>query len=65
MDSHFLAGVVINLILVCLGGYLVMRGKSLKSNLTNQKTMVSPNALIIIGVLLIIINVLQIIGFAQ
>jgi len=42
-----------------------MRGKSLKSNLTNQKTMVSPNALIIIGVLLIIINVLQIIGFAQ
>jgi hypothetical protein len=41
MDSHFLAGVVINLILVCLGGYLVMRGKSLKSNLTNQKTMIS------------------------
>jgi hypothetical protein len=62
MDSHFLASVVINLVLICVGGYLVMRGKALKSDLTNQQTMVSPNALIIIGVLLIAINALQIIG---
>lgn len=64
MDSHFLAGVVINLVLICVGGYLVMRGKALKSDLTNQQTMVSSNALIIIGVLLIAINALQIIGLA-
>jgi hypothetical protein len=65
MDSHFLAGVFINLIFVCFGGYLVIRGKALKSNLTNQQTMVSPNFLIIVGVLIILFNVLQIIGFAQ
>ena len=64
MDSHFLAGVVIHLVMICVGGYLVMRGKALKSNLTNQQTMVSPNVLIIIGVLLIAINVLQIVGLA-
>ena len=64
MDSNFLAGVVIHLVLICVGGYLVMRGKALKSNLTNQQTMLSPSALIIIGVLLITINTFQIIGLA-
>ncbi|MCH1929929.1 hypothetical protein [Shewanella acanthi] len=62
MDPYLLAGVMINLFMICIGGYMVIRGKALKANLVNQGTAISPNALIIIGVLLISINALKIVG---
>lgn len=62
MDSHFLAGAMINLVMICIGGFMIIRGKSLKANLGNQNTPISPNVLIILGMFLIIVNVIQILG---
>ena len=62
MDSHFLAGAMINFVFICIGCFMIIRGKSLKANLGNQNTPISPNVLIILGLLLITVNALQIVG---
>jgi hypothetical protein len=60
MDSYVLSDLMFKLFLVGLGWFLVVRGKGLKEKQITPKSFLSPNALILIGFTIIILNVLQI-----
>ncbi|GLX80497.1 hypothetical protein tinsulaeT_38370 [Thalassotalea insulae] len=57
MDNYSLADILIKSIVIMLGCYFVMRGKQLKtSNNKQEATMLPPNTMIILGMVIIISN---------
>ena len=60
MDSYVLSKLILKLFLIGLGCILVLRGKGLKEKQVDSEKILSPNAIIFIGLLIIILNTLQI-----
>jgi len=56
MDSYSLADIAIKCILIIVGLYLIIRGKNAKSNVGNQQELIPPNALMVLGVVIIVTN---------
>ena len=60
MDSYFLSGLILKLFLIGLGWLLVVHGKGLKEKQIGSQSLLSPGAIILIGLVIIILNALQI-----
>lgn len=60
MDSYVLSNLILKLFLIGLGCILVLRGKGLKEKQAGKENLLSPSAMIVIGLLIVILNVLQI-----
>ena len=59
MGSFFLSKIVINLLLIGLGWLLVLRGRRQRDNNTGSDSFFSPEVLILIGFVIIVLNVIQ------
>ena len=56
MDSYTLADIAIKCMLVIVGLYLIIRGKNAKRNVGAQQELIPPNALMVLGVVIIVTN---------
>ena len=57
MDNYLLSDILIKSIIIMFGCYLVMKGKHLKTSSYKRETAkISPNAMIVLGIVVIVSN---------